>query len=127
MAGLLLGLTLYGGLAQTNAFWPLTSWQLFSAVRTADQMGWRAAAVVDGEEVTIPFAEMGRAYRGSHAVLNGLARASDGRRRAVCDSWRQGLADIGVGAGDIVIYRTTSHYRLDGDPPDRREKEAYRC
>jgi hypothetical protein len=74
------------GLAGIEA-WPLTGWRLFSQLRTNHQVTWRAAAVAGGDETSIRFADLPRAYRNFPLVMGTFASLDPDERASACRAW----------------------------------------
>jgi hypothetical protein len=100
----------------SDGWWPLTAWQLFSRVRTADQAGWEATAVIGGAERPIPFGDLPRSFHGAQPLLQELPHLSVADVAGVCAAWSAGMATIGPRPDTIRIYKTNTHFTLDGEP-----------
>jgi hypothetical protein len=77
-------------LAAVNG-WPMSSWRLFSALRSDRQTSWQAVAVdSSGDEHDFPVASMPRGYLGFRRIMAGFSRRPAGGRDAICGVWLQG-------------------------------------
>lgn len=125
-AGLLAALVTCAAVS-TDGWWPLTAWQLFSRVRTAEQAGWQAVAVTGGAEQPVPFAALPRAFRGAHQLLREMERLPPSERARICGTWRSAMAELGAPADAIRVDRVTTRFTLDGRPPVVTRAPAYSC
>jgi hypothetical protein len=104
---------------------PLTAWELFSHVRTQDQVRWEATAVdAEGVEHPYPLGSLPRGYRGFGFLMNGFAADSPARQAELCETWRSGADGlIGVEAKQVRVYQLRADLsEREGDrgaPPDR--------
>lgn len=110
-------------------YWPVTSWQLFSGIRTAEQSDWLITSVaVDGTEARIPFEDMGPDQQRWLLVARSLPSRSDAARRTICEEWadvaRAGLGDDAV--AEVRVYRVVRRAadRIE-DPPEIVEQDLY--
>jgi hypothetical protein len=68
--------------------WPLTSFRLFSHLRTDAQSGWRATTVeADGTELAYPLDSLGRGLRNFGFRMTEFAAAAEARRDEICRTW----------------------------------------
>lgn len=104
----LVGLLVFSVVAQVE-WWPLSSFRLFSAARTATATSWQVALVDEaGAEHVVAFGRLPRGYRGSHQLAPELRTLPVSDRDAVCRAWADAAADrLGVVAGEVRVYRVT--------------------
>ncbi len=106
--------------------WPLTGWQLFSHVRSDEQVGWKAVAVDGaGRAHDYPLARLGDGYRGFPFVVGELSSRPAGERATICRAWVRGARElIGVDASAVRIYelrwRLSERRGSRAAPPQRR-------
>lgn len=81
--------------ARDAEWWPVSSMRLFSAPRTALVVSWDVVAEAPGGERRIHFAELGRAYRGAHALLPTMRRDDQHERDARCQEWARAAVRAG--------------------------------
>ena len=111
--------------------WPLTAWRLFSHQRTDQQSAWSATAVdSQGREQEYPLGRLEMGYRGFIFLMNGFAERSPAEQLELCDTWREGTAElIGFDAREVRIY--LEEWTLsdrEGDRAVRGEPELrYTC
>jgi hypothetical protein len=141
VAVVLLGALVFCALDSYEA-WPLSAWQLFSRVRTADQPGW-AAAMVDGPGVLdgpggdaplaagperpLPFGRLPRGFHNAAHVLGEFPRLDDGERARICRAWYAALDGVDEHPAVIRVYRTNTRLMLDGRPPALTRTLYYQC
>ncbi|MDQ5833599.1 MAG: hypothetical protein M3550_11170 [Actinomycetota bacterium] len=87
--------------------WPLTSFRLFSHLRTDAQRGWNAAAVSDGgAEQAYPIANADGGYRNFGFQVADFESADDAQRDAVCRAWvAAGPQVVGHEVDEVRLYR----------------------
>lgn len=119
----LLSLLIWSGFAGKEA-WPLTSWRLFSRVRTAEQVSWAAVGVTGAGEHVIDFGSLPRPYHGAASILKTWPAMSPRDRLAVCRVWLTTMSDITPTLQGIRVYRTVR--RVDPDHALRRPVEVSR-
>lgn len=106
--------------------WPLTSFRLFSHLRTDAQTAWSAAAVTDGgAEQPYPLAGAQRGYRGFGFAMVEFADAGAQRRDELCRAWvAAGPQVVGHEVDEVRLYRRSWLLsRRDGEralPGERR-------
>jgi hypothetical protein len=93
-------------LAAVN-LWPFTNWELFSRLRTDQQIGWRALAVDSaGREHGYPIALLPHGYRPSGSIVADFSGRSAAERDAICSAWlRDASHRFGSGTRLVRIYR----------------------
>ena len=86
--------------------WPLTSWRLFSHLRSDGQSAWTATAVdAVGREHDYPLGHLGEGYRGFVFLMSGFAERSPAEQLELCDTWREGADDLlGFEAREVRLY-----------------------
>lgn len=111
--------------------WPLTSFRLFSHLRSEQESGWTVAALTAGG-VAHPLSQSGP-FLHLPFQMREFESASAGRRDAVCRAWVRALqAEAGYGQEpEVVVYRVTRSLgrRVDGGerPAPPVERPAYAC
>jgi hypothetical protein len=111
--------------------WPLTAWRLFSHERTDQQTAWSATAVdAQGREHEYPLGRSEMGFRGFIFLMGDFAERSPAERVELCDTWREGTAELlGFEAREVRIYQ--SAWRLsdrEGDRAIRGEPDLrYTC
>lgn len=110
-------------------FWPITSWELFSRVRSSDARSYQVAIVdADGEEAPLPFSRLGRGHRRWLFVARTLPSSTGAERAAICRSWADAAAaELGPDAvAEVRVYRTVLRAadRIQ-DPPSLVERDLY--
>ncbi len=99
--------------------WPLTSFRLFSHVRTDEQTGWVARTVEgDGFEGAYPIGAQELGFRGFGFVMAEFVDASDERQDELCRTWVRAAPElIGVEATQVRLYQR--HWELSEREDDR--------
>lgn len=110
-------------------FWPITSWQLFSGIRTAEQSDWLITSVAeDGTETRIPFEDMGPDQQRWLLVARSLPSRSDAARLTICRGWAD-VAREELGAEAVTEVRVYRVVRRAADriqePPEIVEQDLY--
>lgn len=111
--------------------WPLTSFRLFSTVRSAEQQSWRATTLaVDGKEQTYPLGALPEGYRGFAFTMRDFGAADRARQDELCRTWVE--AAPGLIDRDPVEVRIYLNTRLlserDGDrSPPGTDELRYVC
>jgi hypothetical protein len=87
--------------------WPLTSWHLFSAIRTRTVEVWHATTIdAGGVETPIPFKSFGVRYAGWYSRLITYHRLPPAAQLAECRAWSQEVqARSRSVVAAVVIYR----------------------
>lgn len=110
-------------------FWPITSWELFSRVRSGEQNSYRIFVVdAEGEESPMPWTQLGPGHRRWLRVAQTLPPSDAATRQRVCATW----ADAAVGAlgpdaaTEVRVYRVVVRAADDIDtPPSVVERDLY--
>lgn len=110
-------------------YWPITSWQLFSGVRTAEQSDWLVTAVAaDGTESRIPFEDLGEDQQRWLLVVRSLPSRTEAARLTICQEWADvARAELGANAvTGVRVYRVVRRAadRIE-DPPEIVEQDLY--
>lgn len=103
---LLLAALVLCAVTSVNA-WPLSSWRLFSSLRSDRQTSWQAVAVdASGRAQDYPIASSAHGYRGFGHIVSGFPKRSDTRRDAICAAWLSGATtQFGPSTEFLRIYR----------------------
>jgi hypothetical protein len=111
--------------------WPLTSFRLFSHVRTDAQSGWRATTVAaDGTELAYPLDSLDDGLRNFGFRMAEFVTADAQRRDELCRTWVAVVPDVlGRDAVEVRLYQR--HWLLSERQGDRAspgvEKLAFTC
>lgn len=129
----LAGLLLVAFLAPVRfTFWPVTSWELFSRVRSGEQPSYRVTVVDgDGNVSPMPWDRLGPGHRGWLRTAKAMPGAGAERRRQICLDWANAAADaLGPDAvAEVRIARVVHRAGRDIDEPPRlvRSDPYLRC
>ena len=97
-------------------WWPLTSWKLFSFVRTGTLAEWEIVTVSGESEAVIPFRALPRGYRTFHRVVGHVHRGSQDERRAACAAWAGAARRLGRDVDAVRAYRLRVQVAKPGRP-----------
>jgi hypothetical protein len=89
--------------------WPLTSFRLFSHVRTDQQIAWRATTVdAAGTELAYPLDDVGDGLRNFGFRMAEFVGADTARRQQICDTWLDEAPEtVGRQPVEIRLYERT--------------------
>ena len=111
--------------------WPLTSWRLFSHLRTPRVLGWQATTVSStGREAPIRFGGLPAPYRHLPLIMRDYATKPPAQQDAICRAWAQAARRRGRDVAGVRIYRTTidlRRHRGRRDPPPPRRRLRFTC
>ena len=106
-------------LAAVN-LWPFSNWELFSRLRTDQQIVWRAAAVDSaGREHDYPISALPLGDRPFRSFMLDFSERSAAERDAICTAWLGGATER-FGSGTRLL----SIYHLDWLLSERQGKRA---
>ncbi len=112
-------------------WWPMTSWHLFSAIRTRHAEVWQVTFVDDaGTEAPIPFSNFGVTYAGWYSRLVSFERLPTDRQLAECDTWsREVRSRVGADVRAVIVYRGKIDRgdRVGDRPAPAVWRPAFRC
>jgi hypothetical protein len=105
--------------------WPFSNWELFSRLRTDQQIGWSALAVdTAGREHGYPIASLPHGYRPSGSTMADFSQRSAAERDVICAAWLRGAIErFGSGTRLVRIYQLewllSDRLGRRADPPHR--------
>ena len=101
--------------------WPLTSFKLFSEVRTDERTAWRATTIdASGEEATYPLGALPLGFRGFGFTMSEFVAADSERQAELCRTWIDAADElVGREAVGVRIYQRS--WRLSERSGDRAD------
>lgn len=103
------------------ALWPITSWELFSRVRAAEQATYRVEVVAtDGTTKPLPFSRLGETHQRWIAIARTFPSMELEDRREVCRTWAEAAVEL-LGPDEVhqvQVHRVVQRAAAGGtDPP----------
>lgn len=86
--------------------WPFSNWELFSRLRTDQQIGWSAVAVDSaGREHGYPIASLPHGHRPFRSIIANFSGRPGAEPDAICAAWLRGATEeFGSGIRLVRIY-----------------------
>lgn len=106
VAGVMVGVLLVAFVVPIRfALWPVTSWELFSRPRSAEQATYVAEVVgPDGSVAPVPFSRLGPGYRRWLTIARTFPVSSPAQRTRVCEDWADAAAGL-LGRDEVAEVR----------------------
>ncbi|HYI60266.1 MAG TPA: hypothetical protein VEW93_00520 [Acidimicrobiales bacterium] len=114
------------------ALWPITSWELFSRPRVAEQATYRVDLVApDGAVGPLPFSRLGAGHRRWLTIARTFPAVTPEERARVCRAWADAaVAALGAGqVGEVRVRRVVNRAAPRAADPPRpvSERLVVRC